>query len=201
MDESVKGTLNDASKYLDVLKSTVAKLSDCIGKLECEISSRDETIEELFDYIEKLEKSNAGDSSESAFNLPRYLTDDFTSKKAKPGAFILDGKEYETDNWQNLLVMVCEILYNRNQKLFKSFVGDKTMQGTRAAYFAYIPDSLSRGVLIPGSKIYVETNRNANYICRMIIKMLGRYEIPVQSFQIIVKKSIVDEIKSGYNNV
>lgn len=113
------------------------------------------------------------------------LFENFTHKR--PIAFSLDGTKYSAREWKQVLRIVCEVLNQKDSKLFDSFVRDKDMQGSTRTYFAYTDDRMNDGKKISGSNVYIETTHNANGICSIIVNMLGKYNIPVTSMKIFLR--------------
>lgn len=116
--------------------------------------------------------------------VPHNLDEDFINKR--PIGFSLEGKKYSVRNWNRLLIMVCEILSQKNPKLFQSLPEDETMQGRTRLYFSRMPMKYACKK-ISGTNIYVLTNNNGNGNCRIIIKMLEKYDIPTTSMEIFLK--------------
>lgn len=120
--------------------------------------------------------------------VPYSLSEDFKHKR--PAAFKFDGERYTVKDWKQMLLMVCEIMYNKDHSMFHEIVMGKDMQGKSRAYFSdekctYKP--MVDGRKISGSNIYVETNHNANTICSIIKSLLIKYGIPVTELKIYLK--------------
>lgn len=115
---------------------------------------------------------------------PHNLDEDFTNKR--PICFSLEGKKYSVRNWNRLLIMVCEILSQKNPKLFQSFPDDESMQGRTRTYFSRKQMKYACKK-VGGTDIYVLTNNNGNGNCSIIIKMLEKYNIPTTSMEIFLK--------------
>ena len=119
---------------------------------------------------------------------PHTLSENFTYKR--PCAFSFDGATYPVKDWKQLLLMFCEIIYNRNHSLFRGVVLSEDMQGKSRTYFTRNKETAKSmmvdGRLIGGS-IYVETNQNANGICSIIKSILNKYNLPSTLFLIYLK--------------
>lgn len=122
---------------------------------------------------------------------PYNLDADFSRKR--PIGFTFEGKKYNVQNWNRLLVMVCELLNRKNPKLFQSFPEDESMQGRTRKYF--IRQSSPYHKKIAGTGIWVLTNNNGSANCRTIIKMFEKYDIPITSMEIFIQSdySLLDE--------
>lgn len=119
---------------------------------------------------------------------PHTLSENFTYKR--PCAFSFEGANYPVKDWKQLLIMFCEIIYNRNHLLFSGIVLSEDMQGKSRTYFTRNKETAKNtmvdGRLIGGS-IYVETNQNANGICNIIKSILNKYNLPSTLFLIYLK--------------
>ena len=119
---------------------------------------------------------------------PHTLSENFTYKR--PCAFSFDGATYPVRDWKRLLVLFCEIMYNRNHSVFTGIVLSDNMQGKSRIYFTRDKETakftMVDGRLI-GNGIYVETNQNANGVCSIIKSILKRYNLPVTLFLIYLK--------------
>lgn len=113
------------------------------------------------------------------------LFENYTHKR--PIAFSLEGNKYSVRDWKQVLRIICEVLYQKDSKIFDSFVSDKDMQGSSRIYFAYTDDNMNDGRKVSGSNIYIETTHNANGTCSIIANMLERYNIPVTAMQIFLR--------------
>ena len=72
--------------------------------------------------------------------------------------------------WKQMLVKICEILNQKNNKIFEEFLEDKFMQGKTRKYFSRNEASLWIPEKIKGSNIFVETNLSANKPGRSRVK-------------------------------
>lgn len=116
---------------------------------------------------------------------PHYLYEDFTNKR--PVAFSLEGTRYPVRDWNKLLIMVCEILYKKNSKLFQSFIDDPTMQGRTRTYFSTISSNVVDPKKINGTNIYVMTHNNGKGTCSIVERMIERYDIPITGMEIFLR--------------
>ncbi len=133
----------------------------------------------------------------SHINEPIFysLSEDFTNKC--PVAFSFDGERYVVKEWKDILLKLCEILYNKNPNSFRKVVLSKDMQERSRTYFAEfdnktINNSMIDGRKIPGSSIYIETNHNVNDICRIIKKILKKYNIPTTKMKIYLQTDCIE---------
>lgn len=204
------GDLNNSlNSTLEIIERTRAAVSGSVPKLyqngrhdEVEnFTNADKQLMEMENYLREfanIEKENHTEKSftnETSYK-PDYdsykvdetevhnLDEDFSNKR--PIGFLLEGKRYSVRNWNRLLVMVCEILSQKNSTLFQSFPEDESMQGRTRTYFSRKPMKYSCKK-VGGTNIYVLTNNNGNGNCSIIIKMLEKYNIPTTSMEIYLR--------------
>ena len=118
----------------------------------------------------------------------------------KPAAFSLDEIRYPARMWKQMLVKICEILYQKNNKIFEEFLEDKFMQGKTRKYFSRNEASLRNPEKIKGSNIFVETNLSANSTRDMVMKMLDKYRIPYAAFKVYLSKDLSPLHKEDLNS-
>lgn len=118
------------------------------------------------------------------------LYSDFTYKK--PAAFVFMGKKYQVAKWKQMFTKTCEVLCERNSKLFYSFVGDESLNGRKRIYFSSEQKDLRDPRLVPKTNVYIETNMSANQIRNTIIKMLEKYDISRSTFQVYLCKDFTE---------
>lgn len=128
-------------------------------------------------------------------SIAHSLSEDFVHKC--PVAFSFDGERYIAKEWKDILLKLCEILYNKNSNIFRKVVLSKDMQGRSRTYFAEfdnktIKNSMIDGRKIPGSNIYIETNHNVNDICTIIKNILKKYNIPITTMKIYLQVDCVE---------
>ena len=120
--------------------------------------------------------------------VPHFLSEDFTHKR--PVAFEFDGTQYSVKDWKQFLLMICEIMYNKNHAQFESIVMEKDMQGKTRAYFSNNKEvymAMYDGRKISNSNIYIETTHSANTICDIVSILFRKYRIPYAALQIYLK--------------
>lgn len=120
--------------------------------------------------------------------VPHFLSEDFTHKR--PVAFEFDGTQYSVKDWKQFLLMICEIMYNKNHAQFESIVMEKDMQGKTRAYFSNnkeVYTTMYDGRKISNSNIYIETTHSANTICDIVSILFRKYRIPYAALRIYLK--------------
>lgn len=161
-----------------------------------------ESIQAGYEHIEILLKSKAAEENDivrepvhEIISLdgmePHILTESFTNKK--PGAFSICGRNYKCEDWKDVFESACNYLYLENPDLFKSFLSDEEMQGKKIKHFGTESDNLRSARKVKGTDLYIMTNMSANAICQEIIKMLGKYGIPLENVKVYLRLENVDK--------
>lgn len=183
IDKSDYAKIGEYYSMADQLRNIKEKVNELEQSMTIVDSVEQEDEEEL-QGVSSSSKLNYGDYTVDS-SVPHGLFENFTHKR--PSGFSLEGNRYSARDWKQILRIICEVLNQRDKKIFDSFVRDKNMQGNTRVYFAYTDDRMYNGRKVSGSDIYVETNHNANGICSIIGNMLERYEIPVASIEIYLR--------------
>lgn len=139
-------------------------------------AEREQSVREKIDY----------DAFRVDETVPYSLASVLTNKK--PAAFALYGQKYEADSWKQMLLQTCALLNRMNPMLFASLENDPDLQGRKRPYFSTDGAGLDTPAKIPDADMYVETHVSARYLKKMIIKLLGKYEIPEEEFMIYLRK-------------
>ena len=167
------------------IKKINEKISE-IEKLFGVKNAQDQEDEDELKTIQKVNQTNYNDYKVDE-SISHGLFENYTHKR--PVAFSLDGNKYSARDWKQILRIVCEVLNQKDSKIFDSFVRNKDMQGSTRIYFAYTDDRMNNGKRISGSNVYVETNHNANGICSIIANMWEKL--------LNVEDSIINDSKIG----
>jgi len=113
-------------------------------------------------------------------NIPHSLYENLSHKR--PYAFEFNKQKYETKTWVEVLIKTCEVLYNIDDKIFRSFEHDRKMNGKKSKYFSRNSELLRKPVLLDKTDIYIETNMSANSIRNLIVKMLQKYDYKISDY-------------------
>ncbi len=97
-------------------------------------------------------------------------TGNYTGKSISYFSFL--GSKYEVRSWKDLLINLCEIINTTHRNEF-----DKTLNivGRKRPYFSLTGNELRAPQKINNSKIYVETNLNANRVAKICFDMLATF--------------------------
>lgn len=90
-----------------------------------------------------------------------------------------------------MTVKVCEILYERDKKMFHEIVRGYSIKGRKKAYIAFEGDSIAKTILKPkkvlNTDIIVEQVLNANQHRDIIAKLLEKFKISKANFKIYLR--------------
>ena len=203
---------SEVDKRLPTIKGDYAKIGEYYTMGQ-ELKQIKEKIKEICDLFPESESAGAIDIPEESLidkdeedeisakggrvnyanyrvddTVPHFLSEDFTHKR--PVAFEFDGTQYSVKDWKQFLLMICEIMYNKNHAQFESIVMEKDMQGKTRAYFSNnkeVYTTMYDGRKISNSNIYIETTHSANTICDIVSILFRKYRIPYAALQIYLK--------------
>lgn len=113
---------------------------------------------------------------------PHSLQEDFRHKR--PHSFRFKRHYAKVSTWRELLVETCKYLYQLDPDKFKSFAEDHSMQWGETFNFSTDKTKIRGPVLIGDSGVYVETIKDSIAVRQMIIKMLKKYDLKVESFKV-----------------
>jgi len=87
-------------------------------------------------------------------------------------SFSFQGSKYVVRFWKDLLIKLCEVINAAHRNEF-----EKTLNivGRKRPYFSVTGDELRTPQKIDNSKIYVETNLNANRVAKICFAMLSTF--------------------------
>lgn len=185
----------DMSKTIASVQSSIKDIFEEIGvdkpkekKVVLRKSADKEILEDDMEFLEDDQRRINYEEYRVDETVAHDLMTDF--RYTKPAAFSLDEIRYPARMWKQMLVKICEILYQKNNKIFEEFLEDKFMQGKTRKYFSRNEASLRNPEKIKGSSIYVETNLSANSTRDMVMKMLDKYRIPYAAFKVYLSKDL-----------
>lgn len=185
----------DMSKTIASVQSSMKDIFEEIGvdkpkeqKIVLRKNADKEILEDDMEFLEDDQKRINYEEYRVDETVAHDLMTDF--RYTKPAAFSLDEIRYPARMWKQMLVKICEILYQKNNKIFEEFLEDKFMQGKTRKYFSRNEASLRNPEKIKGSNIFVETNLSANSTRDMVMKMLDEYRIPYAAFKIYLSKDL-----------
>lgn len=161
---SIDGKMKDAIKVNDYKRiREMLELSEALHQKQTSIQS---FIEKYSDrqrkespLVKKLETENI--AIESVDDDVTECTLHSTVTNTHLDSFHFQGRKYYSDTWIGLLIKVCEILYEEDGELFKSFPYEKSLQGKRKPRFSYDESVLRDAKAIADSGVYIETNLSA----------------------------------------
>lgn len=93
--------------------------------------------------------------------------EDYTGKSIV--AFYFENKRYEVKSWRDMLVKICNIMFERHKENFDKVLN---LKGKKREYFTKYPQLLIAPYRIKGTDIYIETHFNANSIVKLTKKII-----------------------------
>ncbi len=146
---------------------------------EDEESVEEELADEKTDYSQYLVDQS----------IPYKLTEDF--KNTSPCAFSFEDEKYLVDNWYEITIKVCEILYKKNSRLFNDIVGSCAIKGRKNAYIAFENEYPAKSIGVPkpllDTDIVVEQRLSANQHMIVVKRLLDKYRIPRTAINIYLE--------------
>lgn len=137
--------------------------------------------------VEKENTENQRLIKELNKNTPHEITEDFTFKR--PTAFIFDGCAYvEMNCWSELFIQFVACLAKKEPaKLMKLADNPDFISKQNRKYYSSSPKELRK----PGKVLndfYVETNRSANDLMKLVVDLLKYFELPLSSVTIFLRQ-------------
>lgn len=87
-------------------------------------------------------------------------------------AFSFGDRRQEVDIWKDMLLGVCEILYERHRDKFGKIY---EIEGRTRTYFSKTPGGMREPREIGNTGIYAETHASANQLCRYTVRVLDLF--------------------------
>jgi hypothetical protein len=110
------------------------------------------------------------------------LDSSYTYKDIQSFRFL--GNDYPVKNWTDLLLHICNIMYQLKGIQFENVL---SLKGRKKPYFSTNINDLRDGHKIQGTKIYVEKNLSANSKVKLIKTILELFSYSQEDIQIITK--------------
>jgi uncharacterized protein YeeX (DUF496 family) len=131
---------------------------------------------------EGISKNHEGDTDT---NIEHSLYEDF--KYRKPYAFQLGQTKKLVSDWSEMFIETAELLAKMNPEIIYNFPKDPRMNGKKINYFSYNAKPFSGSMVkLKNVDIYVKTQCGSNRVRNIIILMLRKYNITVDSFKVYV---------------
>lgn len=172
--------LQKNKKYQEVIELIEAQKS---------LSQFIERNEEIIDEIEDSPITEATYPLTEDFCIdpdkPFDLNQDF--RFTKPYAFQINKDIVEVSSWREVLIETANYLNRLNPDIMQSFIEDKSMHWGDTFNFATDKNSLRNPALIENSNIYIETSKTSNAVRQLVKKMLDKYEIDFNNYNIFLR--------------
>ncbi len=110
----------------------------------------------------------------------------------RPAGFSLSGVLYKVSTWRMMLSQTCNVLYKKDPKIILEMAAEKRERGKRQVKMSRNKNDIHSPVLIKGSDIWVETNRSASEIRRMMITLFERYKISVDDVKVYFSRDYTE---------
>ena len=135
---------------------------------------RKKILKEQLREIFKEEKKDSEQTVETSETNTQKKDQNYTGRTIK--SFSFDGQVYSVNQWNELLVKVCELLYERHPEDFKNKV--LSLKGRTRKYFSETPkkDGLRQPRKINETNLYVDVGFNANFIVNLSKRIAVLFE-------------------------
>lgn len=137
--------------------------------------------------VEKDNSENQRLIKELNKNTPHEITEDFTFKR--PTAFIFDGCAYSEMNcWSELYIQFVACLAKKDPAKLKTLADnpDFISKQNKKYYSASQKELRKPGKVM--NDFFVETNRSANDLMKLVIDLLNYFEIPLSNMTIYLRQ-------------
>lgn len=137
--------------------------------------------------VEKDNSENQRLIKELNKNTPHEITEDFTFKR--PTAFIFDGCAYpEMNCWSELYIQFVACLAKKDPAKLKTLADnpDFISKQNKKYYSASQKELRKPGKVM--NDFFVETNRSANDLMKLVIDLLNYFEIPLSNMTIYLRQ-------------
>lgn len=188
----IENYLNDVIAKLNNLEQAenVENVSE-VAESDNNVAFTEESVEEDDDEVEEELADEKTDYTQYLVDqtIPYKLAEDF--KNTSPCAFSFDGEKYLVDNWYEITIKVCEILYKKNAKLFSDIVGSCAIKGRKNAYIAFANDYPAKSIGVPrpllDTNIIIEQRLSANQHMIVVKRLLDKFRIPRTAISIYLE--------------
>ncbi len=105
----------------------------------------------------------------------------------RPAAISFKGAKRNAETWKQALLISCTFLKKENPTLFHNLIDREPAPGRRP-YFTKNKASLRSPGKIPGTTVYVETNRSAENVKQLMLKLLELFGVPQTAIKIYLAR-------------
>ncbi|AKL96174.1 hypothetical protein CACET_c27290 [Clostridium aceticum] len=113
------------------------------------------------------------------------LSDEIDVTGRKPIAFEILGQKHTVNSWKSFMYEASKILYNLEEKIFKTFVYDNDFSGRKSRIISSRKDMREPVQITDG--IFIETNLNANSVLNYVKLMMEKYEMSDEDMRFWIK--------------
>ena len=170
-DESFMDLFNDMLEKISGYRAEPEEIAEFIEKHKNSLLIFEKQAQQIIRRTREI-----GDITQPAEEkISSYARAGFTGKNIK--AFIFNNKKYDIRSWKQLLLILCEEVYNLHKTNFDNVL---SLRGTKRIYFAKNPSGMREPRKIEGTDIFVETHWNANKIvnmCEDVLSLFGYKDV------------------------
>ena len=135
---------------------------------------------------------------EGKIDYKKYLVDNtkpyplsYDFENTTPDSFSFRGETYKVKTYKDMLLKLCEILYEKDANAFKEIATWHQIRGRKKSYIVYESDKVAQTITNPlrflNTKIILEGTTSTTQKIKIIHKMLEIYKISPSSVKIYLK--------------
>ncbi|MCR5602771.1 MAG: hypothetical protein K6G27_03605 [Lachnospiraceae bacterium] len=181
-----------AREILDAQEALTEYMSSICNYLEQYMENEPDT-EDDADLVEEYDQDEKIDYSLYKMDdTVEYPLKDTPVTFKRPAGFSLSGVLYKVSTWRMMLSQTCNVLYKKDPNIILEMVAEKRERGKRQVKMSRNKNDIYSPALIKGSDIWVETNRSASEIRRMMITLFERYGISVDDVKVYFSRDYTE---------
>ena len=151
---------------------------------------RQKLISDLKKYLGINKNDNTNDAKDLKKAEGAYDIDKAPVTFNRPVSFSIESEYYSVRSWKTLLQRMCSVLYEKNPEIIENIVDNPNTKMKYKVSMSRNKEDMLRPYEVFGSDIWVETNRNASDIRKMILSLLDLYEISPKNVKVYLVKSL-----------
>ncbi len=135
---------------------------------------------------------------EGKIDYKKYLVDNtkpyplsYDFENTTPDSFSFRGETYKVKTYKDMLLKLCEILYEKDANAFKEIATWHQIRGRKKSYIVYESDKVAQTITNPlrflNTKIILEGTTSTTQKIKIIHKMLEIYKISPSSIKVYLK--------------
>lgn len=135
---------------------------------------------------------------EGKIDYKKYLVDNtksyslsFDFENTTPYSFSFRGETYKVKTYKEMLIKLCEILYEKDKDTFKEIATWHQIRGRKKSYIVYESDKVAQSITNPlrflNTKIILEGTTSTTQKIKIMLKLLEIYKISPSSVKVYLK--------------